>query len=426
MPSHPCLAQQNIPDQRDKPAEGAAPPPAAGPTPPDPAPRTEPSDAAPPALPYRKQLHHLARAVRFPLGVYAASLLLHLVTLAAMNPPNGPGVRDRLLTWDAQWFLDVAQHGYARDFSFTADGLSGSNLAFFPAYPFTIRAVHTVTGLSYETAGLVASHLALTAALICVHRLMLRLYDRRTAHIATVLVACAQPMALVFLMAYSESLFLALAAGALLAIHRKAWMTAGVLTLLAGLTRPVAVALIVALGVAVLLHMRRECRVTWRPLTALLLSYCGTPAYLIWVGVRTGQADAWFRIQEAGWGTRWDNGAAFTRFLVETVRQGGGWVAVSTAVLVLALVAATALAWYGKTWPPLAVYGTVILITTLGQSNYYHSKLRLVIPALVFLIPAARALARVRTTTAIVTLAVASLFGCWYGAYMLTVWQYAI
>ncbi|MPY64767.1 hypothetical protein [Streptomyces spongiae] len=367
-----------------------------------------------------------ARASGFPLAVYAATLLLHLAMLAVMNPPGGPGIRARLLSWDAQWFVAVARDGYSHDFSFTADGLSGGDLAFFPAYPFLVRAVHAVTGLGHQTAALVVAHLALTVALLCVHRLLLDLYGRRTARIALVLLACAQPMALVFLMAYSESLFLALAAAALLAVHRKAWLTAGGLILLAGLTRSVAVALVAALAVAVVLHLRDTRRMTWHPAAALVLASCGTPAYLLWVDRRTGRPGTWFAIQEAGWGTRWDNGASFVDFLVKTLSRGDGWVPVSTALLVLTLLAGTMVAWCDEIWPPLAVYGTVIVITALGQSNFYHSKLRLLIPALVFLIPAARALARARTTTAVVTLTAASLFGSWYGAYMLTTWHYAI
>ncbi|MFD0381862.1 hypothetical protein ACFQ2B_03945 [Streptomyces stramineus] len=99
---------------------------------------------------------------------------------------------------------------------------------------------------------------------------------------------------------------------------------------------------------------------------------------------------------------------------------------VSTAVLLLALICATVIAWRRDAWPPLLVYGTGIVVLTLAQSNYSHSKLRLLIPAVVFLVPAARALAGARTRTAVITLAAATLFGCWYGAHMLTVWRYAI
>ncbi|WP_416974280.1 mannosyltransferase family protein [Streptomyces sp. 4F14] len=401
------------------PARGPLPPEVRAPEPP---PHTDPWNSRPRLT----RWHRAARAARFPLAVYGVSLVLHLVLLALLNPPGDQSVHDRLIAWDGQWFLDIARNGYPHDFAITQNGLQGGTLAFFPAYPLLVRTVHTLTFLDYDTAGLVAAHLALIAALICLHRLLLDLYDRRTAHIATFLVACAQPMALVFLMSYSESLFLAFAAAALLAIHRKAWLTAGALILLAGLTRPVAVALMAALGVAVVLHFRREGRITWRPLTALLLSYCGVPAYVLWVALRTGEADAWFEIQEAGWGTRWDNGSAFFGFLGDTFTKSDGWVPVSTALLLLALIAATAAAWRDRVWPPLAVYGTVVLVITLGQSNFYHSKLRLLIPALIFVIPVSRALARVRTSTAITALAAAALFGSWYGAYMLTVWHFAI
>lgn len=386
-------------------------------------PHRDPWEASPAERPRWKRALF---AARLPFAVYVFSLMLHLALLAALNPVGDQSVHDRLTAWDGEWFLDIARNGYPQDYTITADGLQGGTLAFFPAYPLLIRAVHALTGLDYETAGLVAAHLALLAALICLHRLLLRLYGRRTAHIAVFLVACAQPMALVFLMTYSESLFLALAAGTLLAIHRKSWLTAGLLVLCAGLTRSIAVALIAALGVAVALHLRKERRVEWRPLAAMVLSYLGVPGYVLWVAARTGELDAWFEIQRAGWGTRWDNGSAFFEFLEYAFVRADGWVAVSTALLIIAMVLATAAAWRDRTWLPLAVYGTVVLVMTLGQSNYYHSKLRLLIPALIFVIPAARALARVRTSTAIVTLAVAGLFGSWYGAYMLDVWHYAI
>ncbi len=398
----------------------------------DPSP-TAPSDTGPPGtVPPRpgggNRWARIARAACFPLAVYGTALLLHLALLAVMNPPGGDGVGDRLLSWDADWFTALARDGYPDSFTYTPDGqLTGNGLAFFPAYPFLIRAVHTVTGLGYEASALVGAHLALIVALMCVHRLLLRLYGRRTARIATALVVCAQPMALVFFMGYNESLFLAFAAGALLAVHREAWLTAGVLTLLACLTRPVGVAVVAALAVAVALHARREGRFSWRPALALVLGGCGTPAYLLWVGLRLGRLDAWFTLQEAGWETHWDNGRAFVTFLGDALTRGDGWVPVSTALLLLALVGVTVAAWGDKdSWPPLLVHGTIIVIMTLGQSNFFHSKLRLLIAALVFLIPVARALTRVRPPTAIIALSTAALFCSWYGAYMLTTWGYAI
>ncbi|MFC9926152.1 hypothetical protein [Streptomyces sp. NPDC127190] len=361
------------------------------------------------------------------LAVYGASTLLHLVVLAVMIPPGGPSLGDRLLAWDGRLYTQIAAHGYPGGLSHTPTGEpTGNNLAFFPLFPLLIRAVHTVTRLDFGTAAIVAANLAFVAALITVDLLLTELYGRRTAAIAVVLLAAAQPMSLVFVMAYSESLFLALSAGTLLAARREAWLTAGAAGLLAGLTRPAGVAAVAALAVAVALSLARTRRPAWRPLTAVALACLGTPAYLWWVGRRAGRPDAWFVIEKAGWNTRWDNGSSFLHFLGETLAHGDGWVPVSTAVLLLALVDATGVTWRRTTWPPLLCYGTGILVLTLGESSFYHSKLRLVLPAVLFLVPLARALARARTGTVALAVGGGSLFGCWYGAYMLTVWPYAI
>ncbi|MBL1080961.1 hypothetical protein JK359_03060 [Streptomyces actinomycinicus] len=369
----------------------------------------------------------MARRVWPLLAVYGAATLLHLVVLSVMIPPGGPGLRDRLLAWDGRLYTEIAAHGYPDGFSYDPTGrVAGNNLAFFPLYPLLVRAVHAVTRLDYDIAAIVVANLALVAALIVVDLLLTGLYGRRTALIAVVLLAAAQPMALVFVMGYSESLFLALSAGTLLAARRRAWLTAGVSALLAGLTRPAGVAAVAALAAAVALWLARTRRADRRPLAAVLVGCAGTPLYLWWVGRRAGRPDAWFTIQKAGWDTRWDSGGSFVHFLGETLAHGEGWVPVSTAVLLLALIDATAVTWRRRTWPPLVVYGTGILVLTLGQSSFYHSKLRLVVPAVLFLVPLARALARARNGTAAMVLGGGALFGCWYGAYMLTVWPYAI
>ncbi|GAA2234437.1 glycosyltransferase family 39 protein [Kitasatospora cystarginea] len=402
-----------------------------------PAPAIAAPPAAPPAAPRR------ADPARTPLGpaaprrawyaarpalaVYTAALVLHLVLLSAMIPPHGPAVSDRLQAWDGRLYTQIAAEGYPHGFTYTPDGeLTGNNLAFFPLYPLAVRAVHAVTGLGWGTAAIVAAQLATIAALLIVHQLLTRLYTRRTATVGIVLLAAAQPMSITFFMAYSESLFLALAAATLLAAHRRAWLTAGCCAFLTGLTRPVGVAVVAALALAALIQLRRERRLSWRPIAATLLACTSTPGYLWWVAERVGPVDAWFTIQEAGWGTHWDRGSSLWQFLTETLHSGEGWVPVSVAVLLLAHLLAALLACRRTTWPPLLVHGAVIIVLTLGQSNYYHCKLRLLTPALIFLIPTATALAKARPATRALVLAASALFGCWYGAYMLTTWHYAI
>ncbi|MER5890362.1 hypothetical protein ABT160_41600 [Streptomyces sp. NPDC001941] len=388
---------------------------------------------AEPSRPDRRTVRSRARhdGPRAALGVVAAvqgvSAAVHLTVLALMTAASGTTLGQRLVAWDGQLYLSIAADGYPDSFHHTPDGaLTGNNLAFFPLYPLLVRALHAVTPLSTDLAGLVTAQLALSAALYALYVLLGSLYGRRTALCAVVLVAGVQPMALCFFMAYSEALFLALAAWTLLALRRGAWLSAGVLALCAGLTRPAAVAVVAAVACAAGQRLWRARRWEARPVAAVLLGCLGTPAYLLWVGLRLGRPDAWFVIQEAGWGTHWDSGAAFLRFLLDAFAHQDGWVPVSSAVLLCAVIVATGLAWRRGEWPPLLVYGTALVVLTVAQSNFYHSKLRLLIPAVVFLLPPARALARARPVTAGTVLAAGTLFGSWYGAHMLTVWPYAI
>lgn len=364
-----------------------------------------------------------------PLTVYAASLLGHLLILAQLLPAGGgETVTGQLTAWDAQLYLQIARFGYPHGFTYTPDGqLTGNNLAFFPLYPQTIRIVHTVTGADWTSSAVVASQAAMIAAMFLVHALIRRLYGPRTAVVLLVLLAAAQPMSGAFFMAYSEPLFLATCTATLYAAHRRNWLLAGLAAFAAGMTRPAGCAAVAALAVAAVLEARRH-GFSWKPIVATLAACTSTPLYLLWVGNRVGTLNAWFTIQQAGWSTHWDWGTSFWQFLTWSLPTSGDWVPVSVAVMLVAALAATAVTLLpsSRTWPPLLMYGVLIVALTIGQSNYFQCKPRLLAPAILFLVPAATALARARGSVQIITLIGAALFGCWYSAYMLTTWQYAV
>ena len=163
----------------------------------------------------------------------------------------------------------------------------------------------------------------------------------------------------------------------------------------------------------------------WVPVLAALVALAGTPAYLLWVGVRAGSLSAWFDIQTAGWGTSFDFGGAVIAFLGNAFKSEG-WVEVSVSWIVLAALLLGGLAVLRGVWPPLLVYGLLTLVAVLGQAGFYHSKPRLLVPVLAILVPMALALGRARPSTAIAVLVGTGLFGLWYGSYLITVWPFAI
>jgi hypothetical protein len=365
-----------------------------------------------------------------PVAIYAATRVAQFALIAWMLPagtPTDPAtVRSRLLAWDAGWLIRVARDGYPHGYSHDASGtLVGNGLAFFPGYPLGVRVVHELTRLSFPSAALALSWVAGAAAAVGVYALGRRLYDSRVATVWTVLF-CAQPMSVVLSMAYSEGLFVALVTAALVAAHRRAWLLAGGVGLAAALTRPTGAALAVGLAIAALTEVVAKRPGRWRAVAAAAVALAGVPAYLWWVADRVGTWRAWFDIQTAGWGSTLDFGLGTARFLRDALRAGDGWVEVSVALIVIAAVVTAVLAVTHRVWPPLLGYGLIALILAVGQDGYYHSKPRLLVPVLVILVPAALALARARTRTAVLVLTGYSLFGLWYGAYLLTVWPFAI
>ena len=235
-------------------------------------------------------------------------------------------------------------------------------------------------------------------------------------------------MSVVLSMAYSESLFLALVAGMLVAAHRQVWWAAGLLGLAAALTRPTGAAAALALAVAAMLAVRDDpARRRGSRSRAAAVALAGVPLFLGWVGWRVGDPDAWFRIQTAGWGTSFDFGSQHRRrSSAHTLSTGDGWVPMSVALILLAALAAAGVALAGRPWLPLAVYGVVAMVLVYGQAGFYHSKPRLLLPVLLTLLPAVVAAARARPRVAVLSIVAWAAFGLWYGAYLVAVWPYTI
>ncbi|MGH2388876.1 MAG: hypothetical protein ACRDIE_11800 [Chloroflexota bacterium] len=189
--------------------------------------------------------------------------------LPQAGQPTGPAAI-LLGPWrhfDALRFTQIAAHGYA------ADGL---NTAYMPIYPFLIRVVSAPLFGHYLTAGLVVSNLGCVLGIGLLWRWVADDFGERVAWRA-VLVMLLYPDSFYLLGAYSESVFLAFCAGALLAVRRDRLVPAGVLALLAVLTRLQGLVLIVPLLLA--LRGRREPAALVRGMGAAALPALGLLVY---------------------------------------------------------------------------------------------------------------------------------------------------
>jgi hypothetical protein len=168
--------------------------------------------------------------------------------------------------FDSAYYLAIAAHGYGT--------LASGKIAFFPLYPVLIRLLAPLTG-SAVLAGVLISAGSFMTALIMLHRLTESELGRPAAD-ATVLLLCFAPLSFFFTAVYTESLFLALSVGAMVAARTGRWRLACGLSALATLTRPTGVLMVVALVVMRVRQRRLDAGLAWvLAIPAALLLYLG-------------------------------------------------------------------------------------------------------------------------------------------------------
>lgn len=266
--------------------------------------------------------------------------------------------------WDALWYLRIAGHGYA-----VGDG----SAAFFPGYPLLVRDFAALTGGHLLAGAYVLSSVAMVVALVLVHRLTEFELDRDIAR-RTVVLLCVFPTSFFFFAPYSEPLFLALAAGAILAARRSSWAVAVVCAAAATATRNVGVVVVLTIVVESLrqtLAAGDRGAALARGLTRTAAVGCGSligiAAYLGWWWRRAGSPRAPFGAQ-GGWQRhlRWP-WVTLWRGVHEGLRwigiYSGGYQLVDLLVVTLAIAAA---AWVVLKMPvAYRVYTAASLIAPL-------------------------------------------------------------
>jgi hypothetical protein len=131
--------------------------------------------------------------------------------------------------WDGLWYTLIANEGYGGT-------TETARAAFWPLFPWLMDFGNQLTGWPPEVVGYLISNLAFAVGLILLYRLVSIDFDRAVAR-RTLWALALFPTALFFTAVYTESLFLVLVVGALLAARQGQWLVAGVVGALAALTR---------------------------------------------------------------------------------------------------------------------------------------------------------------------------------------------
>jgi hypothetical protein len=196
-----------------------------------------------------------------------------------------------LLAFDGTWYRSIAEHGYGP--------VSSGALRFFPLFPITVRGLHLIVPLSWSLSTVLVANAAAFGAAMALYLLVTRdLHDRLLAS-RSVWLLCLGPASFVLVFGYAESLFLLLAIGTLWSLRRQSFWWAALFGLLASLTRPIGVLLVLPALVEVVLRWRRgpadRSASSLLAVGAPLLGFLG---FCSWSAVHYGDFWAPMRIQE--------------------------------------------------------------------------------------------------------------------------------
>ena len=190
--------------------------------------------------------------------------------------------------WDAANYVRIAQFGYQTRY----------DVAFFPLLPLLIWPLGHLTG-NYLLVGTLISNFALLGSLFILYKLAVEEGGKQVGW-RTLLYLCLFPTAFYFFPAYNESLFILLSAGMFLAMRRQVWWVAGILGLLASLTRSAGVLLVLPYLCELWLSRKSITANRWRFIFSVLpivLIPLGTALYALFCWYTQGNFLAFAAVQ---------------------------------------------------------------------------------------------------------------------------------
>jgi Mannosyltransferase (PIG-V) len=361
--------------------------------------------------------------------VYAAIRLVSVAVAWLLLPRGkfrrlGWSLRDWGTAFDGKHYLRIADHGYAH-----ALGLvHASSYAWFPGYPAAIDALAWLPWVGAATAGMAVTIAAGLVAAWGLARLGVAVTGDGRVSLLLVALWSVAPGSVVLSMLYSEALFCALAAWALLALVERRWLTAAVLAGVAGMVHSTGLALDAAVTVAALSALTAALRVRaplaswWRPLAAASLAPLGLLSYWAYVAAETGRADGWFWIEAHDCGAVADWGAG-------TLRAAGQIIAGTTApdtmltmLVIAAAIGLTAWSLLAERLPACLHAYTLatVALAVISPASFLGSKPRFLLPALLLGLPLARCLAPLPNRVLIPLIGTLGAASTWFGLYLMS------
>ena len=286
--------------------------------------------------------------------------------------------------WDTGWYLSIATEGYQYYRSAAPD--FQQNIAFFPAFPMSMRYLSVLFGRQTLWTGVGISIVSFYLALTYFLRLSRDLLKDEEKAVTAVTLLAVYPFAVFFSAAYTEGLFLLTLMGAVYHFHRNQLVRAAIWGFVCGLTRPNGSLLSIVLALMAVAPMWDAVR--WRPilppppgwgvimrrLLAAASPGFGMLAFSAFIYRLTGNPFMW-TIQNAAWGRVYRSLDSLVSDRVGFIANNGLYSYASTQTLdlfyALAVLLALAAVWpvYRRFGLPFAVFILITIVPPMSAGG---------------------------------------------------------
>lgn len=354
--------------------------------------------------------------------LFTAMAGVHILFVVRMLPVDY-SLLEALTQWDVAHYVDIAQYGYFRQdsYSIPTPEVYEQRLAFFPGLPGLMWALHAITGMDVYVGGWLLTFGFGIFMTVGMMRLAQRLGFSWGGQILAVVLLLGAPMAVTFNMIYTEAPFIGLSLWALVAMLDRRWILTGVLVFLAGLFRLTAIDLVFAFALVVAIYARKN----WQAWLSVVFSATSVVAYLVYASSYTKDIGGYFGLQKQGWNSSFDFGVATAKWVYEQLTEFTYLGYELSMLSIIGGIFAVALAFRRLPWA-LWLFGSAIVANVLLSDGIMHSRPRLLLPAIILLLPLVGWLAKTPKWAQVLFAIVYVVFGSWFSAYMLVIFEWAI
>lgn len=200
--------------------------------------------------------------------------------------------------WDCKWYLTIVQNGYDDHLRTAPKIWKGlANWAFFPLYPYLVRFIANLSGLTPVMTGGILNQIFIFIALIVFYKYLRLFVDDHNARFGVLLLAVS-PFSIYFISLYTEALFLLLSLIAFYLMRINKPFISAIFGGLLSATRPVGVMFSISYF---LYQIRHSKKLSFKIILYSFVAILGLACYMLYLQVHTGDFLAFKHVQ-SGWG----------------------------------------------------------------------------------------------------------------------------